>query len=115
MNRITPEKDLKKDLLKINMPGRYVGGEYGSILKPEADFSIALCFPDLYEIGMSNQAVKILYQMINTETEAACERVFSPAPDFEKVLRDKKIPLYTLETGRAAGDHDILALRSAMN
>ena len=110
MNKIIPEIDLKKELLKVNMPGRYVGGEYGTILKPQADFSIALCFPDLYEIGMSNQALKILYEMINTETSASCERVFNPAPDFEEILRKQNIPLYTLETGLSVKSHDILAL-----
>ena len=106
---ITPENDLKKDLLKVNMPGRYVGGEYGSIYKPESETSIALCFPDLYEIGMSNQALKIIYEMINTETGASCERVFNPAPDFEEILRMKNIPLYSLESGKPVNKHDVLA------
>ena len=104
----SPETILKKELLKVNTPGRYVGGEYGQIIK-DADFSVALCFPDLYEIGMSNQAVRILYEMVNNETEAACERVFNPAPDFESVLREGEIPLYTLESGRPVKEHDMLA------
>ncbi|HAK44815.1 MAG TPA: radical SAM protein [Spirochaeta sp.] len=106
---ITAERELRRELLKVNMPGRYVGGEYGQITKSDADFNVALCFPDLYEIGMSNQAVKLLYEMINTDTEAACERVFNPAPDFEEILRKKNILLYTLETGRPVKNHDLLA------
>ncbi|MDC7225866.1 MAG: TIGR03936 family radical SAM-associated protein [Spirochaetales bacterium] len=109
MKNIIPEKDLHGALLRVNMPGRYVGGEFGIIVKKKSDFSTALCFPDLYEIGMSNQAVKIIYEMINNETETACERVFNPAPDFEAVLREKKIPLYSLETGKSVKDHDLLA------
>ena len=106
---MSPEKKLKKELLRVNIPGRYVGGEYGQINKHNAEYSVALCFPDLYEIGMSNQAVRILYEMVNNETVAACERVFNPAPDFESVLRESKIPLYTLESGRPVVEHDILA------
>ncbi|MDC7126965.1 MAG: radical SAM protein, partial [Spirochaetales bacterium] len=109
MRNIIPEVDLKKDLLKVNMPGRYVGGEYGIIQKQETNFKVSLCFPDLYEIGMSNQAVKLIYEMINYETEASCERVFSPAPDFEEILREKNIELYTLETGTLVRNTDILA------
>ena len=109
MINIIPETDLRKELLRVQIPGRYVGGEFGIIEKPGAAFSIALCFPDLYEIGMSNQAVKILYEMINLETSASCERVFCPAPDFEKILKENNIPLYTLETGKFVKEHDVLA------
>ena len=106
---MNPEILLKKELLRVNVPGRYVGGEYGIIEKKDALYSVALCFPDLYEIGMSNQAVKIIYEMINNETDAACERVFCPAPDFEQIMRSDDIPLYTLESGKPVKNHDILA------
>ncbi|MBI9108726.1 MAG: DUF2344 domain-containing protein [Spirochaetales bacterium] len=109
MSNINPVKELKKQLLSINIPGRYVGGEFGTIIKENANLNIALCFPDLYEIGMSNQAVKILYNVINRQTNACCERVFSPAPDMEELLRNKDIPMYSLESGRLIRDHDILA------
>ncbi len=109
MINIKPEIDLRKELLRVKIPGRYVGGEFGIMEKPGASFSVALCFPDLYEIGMSNQAVKILYETINFETSVSCERVFCPAPDFEKILVEKNIPLYTLETGKYVKEHDILA------
>lgn len=106
---IVPEKDLKKQLLRVKMPGRYVGGEFGIIQKKNAPYKITLCFPDLYEIGMSNQALKILYELINNETQASCERVFSPAPDFEEILRKESINLYTLESGSSIKDSDLLA------
>lgn len=109
MSNINPLKELKRDLLSISMPGRYVGGEYGTIVKNNSNLNIALCFPDLYEIGMSNQAVKILYNVINRETEASCERVFAPAPDMEELLRKKKIPMFSLESGRMVKDNDLLA------
>ena len=107
--RMNPEIELKRELLKVNVPGRYVGGEYGITIKEKPELQIALCFPDLYEIGMSNQALKLIYEMINSETEASCERVFNPAPDFEEILRNKNIPLYSLETGTDIKDFDILA------
>lgn len=109
MNNSISEQELREILLKVNTPGRYTGGEFGSITKEHAVFRIALCFPDLYEIGMSNQAVKILYEMINSETEASCERVFSPAPDFEIFVREKNIPLFTLESRTAVSKCDLLS------
>ena len=109
MKRIHPVTDLKQELLSINKPGRYVGGEFG-IHKYSEDqpLKIAICFPDLYEIGMSNNAIKILYNKFNSIKGVQCERVFARAPDFEKVLREKKIPLYSLETGIALHDFDII-------
>lgn len=103
------EKRIKKELLRVNLPGRYTGGEYGQIIKEDADYNIVLCFPDLYEIAMSNQAVKIIYEMINTETVASCERVFNPAPDFEEIMRKKEISLFTLESGKPVRENDLLA------
>jgi radical SAM family uncharacterized protein/radical SAM-linked protein len=109
MKRINPVIDLKQELLSVLKPGRYVGGEFG-IQKYTEDqpLKIAICFPDLYEIGMSNNAIKILYNKFNSIDGVQCERVFAPAPDFEKILRDKKIPLFSLETGIALHDFDII-------
>jgi len=109
MKRMNPVTDLKQELLKVKKPGRYVGGEFG-IHKYSEDqpLKIAICFPDLYEIGMSNNAVKILYNKFNSIDGVQCERVFAPAPDFEEILREKKIPLYSLETGIALKDFDII-------
>ncbi len=109
MNRINPVKDLKQILLSVKKPGRYVGGEYGVCRYTEDQpLKIAICFPDLYEIGMSNNAVKILYNKFNSIDGVQCERVFAPAPDFEEILREKKISLYSLETGIALKDFDLI-------
>ncbi|MCX7655456.1 MAG: TIGR03936 family radical SAM-associated protein [Treponemataceae bacterium] len=97
--RINPLSDLGSDLLNIEKPGRYVGGEFGVYRKPSADFTMALAFPDLYEIGMSNQAIRILYNYLNHIEGVSCDRVFCPAPDFEELLKKRGIPLYTLDLG----------------
>ncbi len=107
---IHPEILLKDVLLQVQQPARYVGGEYQ--LRPvtarEHDYRIGLCFPDLYEIGMANNALRILYDLINTIDGIVCERVFAPAPDFEGVLRERKIPLYTLESGIPLNELDMI-------
>ncbi|MBI9100824.1 MAG: DUF2344 domain-containing protein [Spirochaetales bacterium] len=105
---IVPEKDLRRELLSVQIPGRYVGGEFGTINKDNADFTMALSFPDLYEIGMSNLALRLLYREINKLESVACERVFSPAPDFEEILTDRNIPLYTLESGKPLRSVDLI-------
>jgi len=109
MKRINPVSDLKRELLSVKKPGRYVGGEFGiHTYAEDQPLKVAICFPDLYEIGMSNNAVKILYNKFNSIKGVQCERVFAPAPDFEEVLREKKIPLYSLESGIALNDFDII-------
>jgi len=109
MSLIKPEIDLKKILLNVSMPGRYVGGEYGAIVKyNKLNLNFGICFPDLYEIGMSNQAIKLLYRGLNNLEGISCERVFAPAPDFENKLKSNNIPLYTLENGIPLNDLDIL-------
>ncbi len=110
-NRINIEHDLRKILHSVVMPGRYVGGEFGTIRK-EVDslYRVGICFPDLYEIGMSNNAVKILYQVLNSIPSVACERVFAPAFDFEEELRNSGIPLYTLESGIPLRSLDMLGV-----
>ncbi|TVR03811.1 MAG: DUF2344 domain-containing protein [Spirochaetaceae bacterium] len=114
MQRIIPHRDLLPLLSRVEQPSRYVGGEYGSV--PPMDESmqprelvVALCFPDLYEIGMSNTAIKIIYDMLNRIDGIRCERVFLPAPDFEAALRTARVPLYTLESGIPLLECDIVA------
>jgi radical SAM superfamily enzyme YgiQ (UPF0313 family) len=86
-------------LLEVEKPDRYTGGEYGRLARREAQYQSLIAFPDLYEIGMGNQALKIIYNRLNNIEDISCDRAFAPAPDFEKLLRDKKIPLYGLDTG----------------
>lgn len=104
-------KQLSDDLLDVEIPGRYVGGEFGS-MKPlrEGLFTAGICFPDLYEIGMSNQAVKILYDLVNRSPLWCAQRVFAPAPDFSRLLKKKNLPLFTLEDGIALNNLDLLAI-----
>ena len=104
-----PEK-LEKHLLKVQKPGRYTGGELGSIVKSKdsVDISYAFCFPDTYEIGMSHLGMKILYSLVNSREDARCERVFAPDVDMEEIMRREGIPLYALESGDYVKDFDIV-------
>jgi radical SAM-linked protein len=108
MRRIDPVHDLRGAFGRVQKPGRYVGGEFGAIVKPDAALTVAISYPDLYEIGMSNAAVKLIYGLLNRLDGVCCERVFAPAPDFEAELRAGGVPLYSLETGRPLADFDIL-------
>jgi len=100
-------------LHQVQKPARYVGGEFGSYatfdMKDSETLNIAICFPDLYEIGMSNQAVKILYHLFNSMEGVRCERVYAPQDDFEKALKDHSLSLYSLETYTPIKEFDILA------
>lgn len=101
---------LARILCRVQRPGRYVGGEYGSVVKEgEGLFRVAVSYPDLYEIGMCNAAVKIIYRDLNRLDGVACERVFAPAPDLEDLLRREGAPLCSLETGRPLRSFDLIA------
>lgn len=109
--RIDATRDLRRILNRVESPGRYVGGEWGSVYRDDdATVRVALTFPELYEIGMSNTAIKILYGILNGIRGVACERVFVPAPDFEDELSTAAIPLYTLESGIPLHETDMLAV-----
>lgn len=105
---VNPIHDLGNGLLSVQNPVRYLGGEYGQVVKDSADLTFALAFPDLYEIGMSNLAVKIIYDGLNRLERVRCERVFAPAPDFEGLLERVGVPLYTLESGIPLRDADVV-------
>jgi radical SAM superfamily enzyme YgiQ (UPF0313 family) len=105
---IDPLKDLGELLLTVEKPARYVGGEYGSLARDGASLRMVIAFPDLYEIGMSNQALRILYNRLNEIEDISCDRAFAPAPDFEDLLRSRRLPLYGLDTGIPLHDSDIL-------
>ena len=105
---VDPVQDLGAALLTVEKPNRYVGGEYGRLAKRYATLQTLIAFPDLYEIGMSNQALKILYNQLNAIDGASCDRAFAPAPDFERLLRERRLPLYGLDTGISLRDLDLL-------
>ena len=97
-------------LRQVQRPARYVGGEYNQIVKDRAavDVRFAFCFPDTYEIGMSNLGMKILYGLINEMPGVWCERVFAPWDDMSAKLREQGLPLWALESGDPLSDFDII-------
>ncbi len=101
---------LDKILPNIQKPGRYVGGEYNSVVKDKnkVDIRYAFCFPDTYEIGMSHLGMKILYSLVNAREDAWCERVFAPWTDMEEEMRKNNIPLYGLESLEPIKDFDLI-------
>ena len=103
-------KELEKILLTVQKPGRYTGGEQGSVIKDKSkvDVRFAFCFPDTYEVGMSHLGIKILYSQFNTYDYVWCERVFAPWTDFETIMREKGIPLFALESLDPVADFDII-------
>jgi radical SAM superfamily enzyme YgiQ (UPF0313 family) len=105
---IDPVTELGGKLLTVDKPARYTGGEYGIKSNKDASFKTLIAFPDLYEIGMGNQALKIIYNRMNSIQGILCDRAFAPAPDFEKLLREMSIPLYGLDTGIAISCLDLL-------
>ena len=105
------EKELTIDILSsVQKPARYTGGEFGSIVKPaeEVEATIALAFPDVYEVGMSYLGFKILYHLLNKQEGVAAERVYAPWIDMEAKMRERNIPLRTLETEKRLCDCDIV-------
>jgi radical SAM family uncharacterized protein len=109
----TPEQieaGLERILLKVQKPGRYVGGELNAVIKDwdRIDTRIALVFPDIYDIGISNLGLQILYDLVNQRPDALAERAYVPWVDMEEQMRLHAIPLYSLETKHALADFDIL-------
>lgn len=96
------------DLLSVEKPARYMGGEMGSVIKPDAALRIALAFPDVYEVGMSHLGLKILYRILNDLDGVAAERVYAPWPDMAAQLAECAEPLKTLETSTPLSDCDLL-------
>ncbi len=87
-------------LLSVDKAARYIGGEVNSVMKnlDGIDVRVAFCFPDVYEIGMSNLGMMLLYNMFNKRPDVWCERVYSPWLDLDKLMREKNIPLFALES-----------------
>ena len=105
------DKRLERILPKVQKPARYTGGEYNQIIKNKDDIELrlAFCFPDIYEIGMSNLGMGILYSTMNELPYVWCERVFAPWGDMYEQMKRHNIPLYALESGDPISEHDVLA------
>ena len=101
----------RNELLSVSKPARYVGGEYNQVIKDAKSVKCryAFCFPDIYDIGMSNLGMKILYDVLNKRNDTWCERVFAPWPDFEELMRRKKIELYGLESKDSIRNFDMVS------
>ena len=99
-------------LMKIDKPARYIGNELNSVIKDKdaVDIRFVMCFPDVYEIGMSHLGIQILYDMLNKREDVWCERVYSPWPDLHKILKDEKIPLFSLESQQPVKNADFLGI-----
>ncbi len=119
MNQIYTESSLRgridRILPRVAKPARYMGGELNSIKKPPEEVSvrIALAFPDVYEVGMSNLGLRILYSVLNKEPGVAAERTFAPASDMEEEMRRASIPLFSLETSSPVRDFDLVGFSLA--
>jgi len=109
-----PNVSLKEAVLRllpqVQTPAQYIGGELNSVVKDHRHVrgKVCLAFPDLYTLGMSHHGLQVLYTIMNNDPQWACERVFTPWPDFEQVLRRHRLPLYSLETFTPLGDFDLV-------
>ena len=101
---------IEKILPLVQKPGRYTGGELGSVMKnpKDVDIRFAFCFPDTYEIGMSHLGMKILYGLINERKDSYCERFFAPWTDMEAEMRKNEIPLFSIETKTPLSKYDVI-------
>lgn len=99
-------------LMKIDKPARYIGNELNSVMKntSEVDIRFAMCFPDVYEIGMSHLGIQILYDMFNKREDTWCERVYSPWPDLHKIMKEENIPLFALESQEPIKNFDFIGI-----
>ena len=105
------DKRLERILPRVQKPARYTGGEYNQIIKDKekVDIRLAFCFPDTYEIGMSNLGMSILYHTMNSLDYVWCERVFAPWGDMFEEMKKAGLPLYALESGDSVGEFDAVA------
>ena len=108
MRKLALDDDI---LLNIEKPARYIGHEVNSVMKDKnaVDIRFAMCFPEVYEVGMSHLGIQILYDMFNRREDTWCERVYSPWIDLDKIMREKHIPLFTLESQDPVKEFDFLA------
>ena len=108
------DKSLERILPRVQKPARYTGGEYNQIIKDreKVDLRVAFCFPDTYEIGMSNLGMSILYHTMNSLPYVWCERVFAPWGDMYEEMKKAGLPLYALESGDSLDQFDARDCRS---
>src|SRR5690606_10661233 len=106
------EQTLEQVLLRVQKPGRYIGGEFNSVRKDweAGSFRAVMAFPDLYDLGMSNLGWMLLYGILNDQPDMFADRVFSPWTDMEAAMREVGLPLYGLESKRPVADFDLLAI-----
>ncbi|MCB0194297.1 MAG: TIGR03960 family B12-binding radical SAM protein [Anaerolineae bacterium] len=108
------DRQLDRILAKVQKPARYIGGEYNSILKdwddPQILTKVAFAFPDVYDLGMSNLGLAILYDLLNKRPDVLAERVYAPWPDMEEQMREVDMPLYALESRRELRDFDLIGI-----
>ncbi|MDX6519611.1 MAG: hypothetical protein QOF08_216 [Gaiellales bacterium] len=104
------EQKIEAALERVQKPSRYIGGEANQVTKPAATRLVALCYPDAYEIGISNQALQILYAQVNRRETFAAERAYCPWPDMADTMRADGIPLFTLESWRPVREADLLGI-----
>ena len=106
------ETMLERILPRVRKPGRYSGGEYNQVVKDwaEVDYKVALAFPDIYDLGMSNLGLMIMYDIINKHRNLLAERVYSPWDDMEAIMRERDLPLFSLETKHPIRNFDLLAI-----
>ena len=109
MRKLALSEDI---LMQVDKPARYIGNELNSVMKDPSEVAVSfvMCFPDVYEVGMSHQGIQILYDMYNREEGIYCERLYSPWPDLHKIMKERNIPLFTLETQTAVRDKDFLGI-----
>lgn len=107
MRKLALDDDI---LLQVEKPARYIGNEFNSVMKDKnkVDIRFAFCFPEVYEIGMSHLGIQILYDMFNRREDTWCERVYSPWVDLDKIMREKNIPLFALESQEPIKNFDFL-------
>ncbi len=109
MRKLALSEDI---LMQVDKPARYIGNELNSVMKDpsKVDVRFAMCFPDVYEVGMSHLGIQILYDMYNRQDHIYCERVYSPWPDLHAIMKEKNIPLFTLETQTPVREMDFLGI-----
>ncbi len=104
------DQKIESVLESVRRPSRYIGGEANEVRKRDATALVALCYPDAYEVGISNQALQILYQQVNRRPQVAAERVYCPWPDMADAMRREGIPLFLLESWRPVREADLLGI-----